>query len=143
MSSDQNTEESKVPGRTLGFSVMLVATLFVIFFLNQQASQLLESDLDQTFAPAGTVPGFDSAAWFLPEDAILGFVVIPAGPFTMGSNPALDRMAYENERWSDLRRQGEVDLPTHRYRLIRHSCDKEMLGSRSCHLVIVRVSWRI
>ena len=113
MSSDQSTEESKVPGRTLGFSVMLVATLFVIFFLNQQASQLLESDLDQTFAPAGTVPGLDSAAWFLPEDANLGFVEIPAGPFIMGSNPALDRIAYENERWSDLRRQGEVDLPTY------------------------------
>ena len=28
----------------------------------------------------------------------------------MGSNPALDRLAYENERWSSSRRQGSVEL---------------------------------
>lgn len=29
----------------------------------------------------------------------------------MGSNPLLDPMAFENERWSEARRQGTVDLP--------------------------------
>jgi formylglycine-generating enzyme required for sulfatase activity len=28
----------------------------------------------------------------------------------MGSNPALDRLAYENERWSNNRRQGSVEI---------------------------------
>ena len=35
-----------------------------------------------------------------------------AGEFLMGSNPRLDRLAYENERWSSRQRQGEVYLPS-------------------------------
>ena len=47
----------------------------------------------------------------LPNDPLWGFVQIQAGDFTMGSNPVLDRLAYENERWSDRQRQGKVYLP--------------------------------
>ena len=47
----------------------------------------------------------------LPNDPLWGFVEIQAGDFTMGSNPVLDRLAYENERWSDRQRQGKVYLP--------------------------------
>ena len=50
-------------------------------------------------------------AWFLPDDPLLGFVEIPAGPFVMGSDPAVDPQAYENERWSPSNAQGTVDLP--------------------------------
>ena len=59
-----------------------------------------------------TLDGFRADAWFLPDDPALGFVDIPAGPFTMGSDPAVDRRAFENERWSPRRTQGAVDLPT-------------------------------
>lgn len=111
MSTEQDTEQPKVPSRTFGFSVMLVATLFVIYFLNQQATNLSSTSADSVPALSNQVSGFDASRWFLPAEANLGFIEIPAGPFTMGSNPSLDRMAYENERWSDLRRQGQVDLP--------------------------------
>jgi formylglycine-generating enzyme required for sulfatase activity len=56
-------------------------------------------------------PGFDVQAWQLPREPLLGFIEIPAGPFPMGSNPLIDPMAFENERWSETRRQGSVDLP--------------------------------
>ena len=55
--------------------------------------------------------GFRTDAWFLPDDPQLGFVDIPAGPFTMGSDPAADPQAFENERWSAESTQGTVDLP--------------------------------
>ncbi|MCY4659983.1 MAG: SUMF1/EgtB/PvdO family nonheme iron enzyme [Acidobacteria bacterium] len=58
-----------------------------------------------------TLDGFRADAWFLPDDPELGFVDIPAGPFIMGSDPALDPRAFENERWSQDRTQGTVDLP--------------------------------
>ena len=55
--------------------------------------------------------GFRADAWFLPDYDLLGFVEIPAGPFTMGSDPAVDPRAFENERWSPERAQGRFDLP--------------------------------
>lgn len=58
-------------------------------------------------------PSFLAAAWYLPDEPLLGFVEIPAGPFPMGSNPLIDPMAFENERWSESRRQGAVDIPAY------------------------------
>ena len=55
--------------------------------------------------------GFRADAWFLPDDDLLGFMEVPAGPFTMGSDPAVDPRAFENERWSAGQAQGRVDLP--------------------------------
>ena len=54
---------------------------------------------------------FRATAWNLPDEPLLGFIEIPAGTFPMGSNPLIDPMAFENERWSDSRRQGVVELP--------------------------------
>ena len=56
---------------------------------------------------------FRSDAWFLPDEALLGFVEIPAGPFLMGSDAAIDTLAFDNERWADARAQGTVDLPAY------------------------------
>ncbi len=108
---EKTAENLQVPGRALGFSVMSVLTLLVGFFLMQQGNDVQEEALFPSTAESDPIPGFRSDLWFLPDDNNLGFVEIPAGPFTMGSNPILDRMAYENERWSDTRRQGEVNLP--------------------------------
>ena len=58
-------------------------------------------------ARAGAPAGFA----LLPADALVGFVEIPAGPFVMGSDPALDQMANDNERWSSTTPQGTVDVP--------------------------------
>lgn len=60
---------------------------------------------------AKQLQGFRADAWFLPDDETLGFVEIPQGSFPMGSNPLIDPMAFENERWSEFRRQGIVELP--------------------------------
>jgi formylglycine-generating enzyme required for sulfatase activity len=61
----------------------------------------------------GELPGFRSDAWYLPDEPLLGFVEIPDGPFTMGSDPAVDPLAFDNERWSATARQGTVELPTY------------------------------
>ena len=119
MNDDQQTAEPKVPSRTIGFSVMSVVIVVVATFLYQQ--QVLRNPQTEQLAAIplpGTLPGFLPEQWYLADDPLLGFVEIPAGSFSMGSNPALDRMAYQNERWSNTRRQGRVDLP--RYYISRY-----------------------
>lgn len=42
---------------------------------------------------------FDAERWFLPkDDPLLGFVEIPAGEFSMGSDPTRDDLAYSDEQ---------------------------------------------
>ena len=55
--------------------------------------------------------GFRPDAWFLPDDALLGFVAIPAGPFQMGGDITTDPMSFENEQWAADQAQGTVELP--------------------------------
>ncbi|MFN3163575.1 MAG: formylglycine-generating enzyme family protein, partial [Pseudohongiellaceae bacterium] len=92
---------------------MSLLILFVAAFMVQQSQQLDSDDTAARVTANPELAGFRSDLWYLPDDPMLGFVEIPAGAFIMGSNPALDRMAYQNERWSNLQRQGEVDLPTY------------------------------
>ena len=47
-----------------------------------------------------------------PPAAVPDFVEIPAGPFTMGADPAADPRAFDNEKWSASQGEGTVDLPT-------------------------------
>jgi formylglycine-generating enzyme required for sulfatase activity len=56
-------------------------------------------------APLGD-PRFRAEVWYLPDEPLLGFVEIPAGPFLMGSNEAQDRDA-----WMCELPQHEVTLP--------------------------------
>lgn len=58
-------------------------------------------------------PRFLPDAWFLPDEELLGFVEIPAGPFRMGSDAARDKLAFDNERWSGARPVGEPSLPAY------------------------------
>jgi formylglycine-generating enzyme required for sulfatase activity len=53
-------------------------------------------------------PRFDPEHWYLPAEPMLGFVEIPEGSFTMGSDPAKDPSASEAEL-----PQHVVDLPTY------------------------------
>jgi formylglycine-generating enzyme required for sulfatase activity len=43
---------------------------------------------------------------------LAGFVEVPAGPFIMGADPARDRDAFENERWSPTAGEGTVSVDT-------------------------------
>ena len=43
-------------------------------------------------------PRFRRDAWFLPDEPLLGFVEIPAGPFTMGSDPEQDPESTDEEQ---------------------------------------------
>ena len=42
-------------------------------------------------------PRFRPDGWFLPADPMLGFIEIPAGPFTMGSDKKRDEQAFDDE----------------------------------------------
>ena len=71
-----------------------------------------DASADPTPAPLpADLDGFHADAWFLPDEPGLGFVDVPAGPFLMGSDPAVDSRAFDNERWSAQSTQGTVDLP--------------------------------
>lgn len=104
------SNSSNVPGRKVGFALMTLLILFTGFWMQRQG--------DNDTGSIATIPGnasgydvFNADNWYLPDDSLFGFVEIPAGTFLMGSNPALDRMAYANERWSASQRQGSVTLP--------------------------------
>ena len=98
-----------MPGRTIGFVIMSILIAFVAVFMRLQSQNMDSTEFESVYS--GELQGFDADRWYLPDDELLGFVAIPAGSFTMGSNPALDRMAYENERWSRTQRQGQPLLP--------------------------------
>ena len=95
----------QAPGRAVGITAMLSLVAFTAVFMSYQSTQL-ELDDRADLAQSPVVENFA-----LPADPLWGFVAIPAGKFTMGSNPQRDRMAYENERWSATQRQGRVELP--------------------------------
>ena len=99
----------QIPGRTLGLTIMCLLIVFVAVWMNLQSQQRVSQEMT-VLSSSEEATGFLSSAWFLPDESLLGFVRIPSGPFTMGSNPALDRLAYENERWSSARRQGSVEV---------------------------------
>lgn len=107
-----STLASKAPGRTVGFTLMTLLILFAGFWMQRQGDSAMNRSaaaISEVNAPEYS--GFNPDTWYLPDDGMLGFVEIPATTFTMGSNPALDGMAYENERWSTSQRQGSVNLP--------------------------------
>ena len=97
-------------------TILVSMILFVAFWMSYQSTESMSLDETETKILATDdlidVDGFRTDAWYLPDEELLGFVEIPAGPFVMGSDPAIDRLAFENERWSNTGRQGTLDLPT-------------------------------
>ena len=55
--------------------------------------------------------GYRADLGYLPDAPLLGFVEISRGPFLMGSDPGLDTLSYDVERWSADQPQGVVDVP--------------------------------
>ena len=104
-------QRKNIPGRTIGFSVMSAIIFFVSIWMVIQGNNEASPDLSN---PSSFENFGDSLSveLRLPNAPLLGFVEVEASEFVMGSNPALDRLAYENERWSSRQRQGEVYLPS-------------------------------
>jgi formylglycine-generating enzyme required for sulfatase activity len=61
--------------------------------------------------PTAAVPGFLPELAYMPDEGQLGFVEVPAGPFVMGSDPAVDSLAFEVEQWEEGRPLGTLELP--------------------------------
>ena len=101
----------------MGRTVLVVLMLGVATWMYSQRptpSSAASAEAGATPFPEATptaLAGFRPDAWYLPDDPLLGFVEIPAGPFQMGGDPTTDPQAFENERWSGARGQGTVDLP--------------------------------
>ena len=99
----------------VGLAVLTILILGVAAWMYTQRPTSISSAATGATAPLGAMPadlpGFRPEAWFLPDDELLGFVEITAGPFSMGGDPTTDPRAFENERWSGTAAQGTVDLP--------------------------------
>jgi len=65
--------------------------------LKLNAPALLRARAGDTLSFLGD-PRFDAKHWMLPKEDLFGFVHIPAGKFIMGSDPAKDKQARENEQ---------------------------------------------
>ena len=98
-------------GRTIGYGVLAAIVGFVAMWLYAHGRSAVSTNSRPALVPTVASARFADNVWHLPGDPLLGFVAIPAGPFLMGSDPAHDPSAYENERWSQAMKQGTVDLP--------------------------------
>lgn len=99
------------PSNARGVAVIAAITVAVTGWLYTQGPEAAAPSAPTPASEVPALPGFRSDAWFLPDDDLLGFVEIPAGPFRMGSDPKVDPLAFDNERWSVSGDQGTVDLP--------------------------------
>lgn len=143
-------------GRVIGLAVVAAIVVFATSWMYVKGRAALAAPPRWT-APSieqGNDARFDAAMWQLPREPLLGFVEIPAGPFTMGSDKAVDRVAYDNERWSQSDAQGKVELPTYyieRFEVTvaqfgafvtatRRAVDPQALQAPATHPV-TRVTW--
>ena len=103
------------PPSVAGITFVVVLVLAVAVWMSIQRPQPEPAGdmarLSRLTASLGDLAGFRSDAWFLPDEGLLGFVEVPDGPFLMGSDPAIDRLAFDNEWSPGARRQATVDLP--------------------------------
>jgi len=103
------------PSSAGGLAVVVALVLGVAAWMVFHRPQSESADDAERFpgltASFGDPPGLRSDAWFLPDEELLGFVEVPAGPFLMGSDPSIDRLAFDNEWWPGARPQATLDLP--------------------------------
>lgn len=89
----------------------LVLAVWAALWLAQSRSVEASSVTAPEVRLPDALPGFRADAFYLPDDSLLGFVPVPGGPFVMGSDPTVDRMAFDLERWSEGSFQGTVEIP--------------------------------
>lgn len=112
---DRTLPQDELLSRKAGLSLLAATVVFLTIWLTYQREHIaIDSAGAASLPPIEASPSlarFRADAFYLPDDPLLGFVEIPGGPFVMGSDPRVDHMAFENERWSSDRLQGRVDLP--------------------------------
>lgn len=99
------------PRLVTGAAVALIFATWAALYISQSLSGTGGLAPPLPAVTPADVPGFSPDGWFLPDDDLLGFVEIPAGPFVMGSDPAVDTLAFDLEAWGAGRTQGIVELP--------------------------------
>jgi formylglycine-generating enzyme required for sulfatase activity len=97
-------------GQVIGLTVLGAIVVFLTVWMYAQGRAAIAAPVRSAPRVEASDARFSGDLWNLPNDSTLGFVEIPAGAFTMGSDPALDPAAYENERWSSTQTQGTVEL---------------------------------
>lgn len=102
------------PPSIVGIAFVLAVVLAVWMSLRRpQPESVVDVErLSRLATSLGDLAGFRSDAWFLPDEELLGFVEVPGGPFLMGSDPAIDPLAFDNEWWPGARPQATLDLPS-------------------------------
>jgi formylglycine-generating enzyme required for sulfatase activity len=95
----------------LAVAAIVIGVALFLYFHGNGPAPGSALPLPKPAAPAN-LPGFRADAWLLPSDHLLGFVEIPAGPFTMGGDKSTDPLAFDNERWSPAQARGDIELPT-------------------------------
>jgi formylglycine-generating enzyme required for sulfatase activity len=105
------------PSDARGLAVIAAIVILVMGLLYSERPEGTAAAAPASASDDVPLPGFRSDAWFLPDDDLLGFVEIPAGPFRMGSDSNVDPRAFDNERWpvwsGASSGQGTVDLPVY------------------------------
>jgi len=104
-------DSSQTVGLIALAALVLAGSTWIAIESRKLSLAATENELPVLSASPG-LARFDAEAWYLPKEPLFGFAEIPAGEFTMGSDPTIDRMAFSNERWSAQSFQGSLDLPT-------------------------------
>ena len=107
------TEPRSQSARTVPVTVAALLVIAALgFAITRAPGTATSAEASAQPSPAAeSVRGFAADAWFLPDDAMLGFVEVPEGLFLMGSDPT-DTLAFDNERWTDGTGPATVHLPT-------------------------------
>jgi formylglycine-generating enzyme required for sulfatase activity len=112
MTQDRATSEARPSARPpwVGGAAIVLAVLTLVGAVRAFRPTSDDAPLPPMAGTSDTLR-FRADAWFLPDDDLLGFVAIPTGPFLMGSDPALDSLAYDNEHWVETGGRAIVELP--------------------------------
>ena len=111
-----NISDAAVGRGSVGGAVIILLICVVSAWLYTQRPALLLTSSSSSSAvriDPSELEGFRPDVWFLPDEELLGFVEVPAGPFLMGSDPNHDQMLFDNERWVPSGGRKLLHLPTY------------------------------